>query len=511
MIIKGPFCKRESKRRYSLSVRSVIESLRAVIDDLPAVMRQVLLRAFSALPGWYLAALLVALVIIIILVIDNHRFVVRRYRLRTSKVRKDFTFVYLTDQHAKIYGEDNEKVLRRIREINPDAVLVGGDMIISAKAKKNDRGWKEDMLGLLRQIAKSYPVYYAAGNHEERLKTLQKTAGYQGIYDQYFRDLIRCGVRPLHNEGVFLDNLQIYGLELPIGYYSKGIRKNLHCEYIDELLGIPYEKQYTVLLAHNPRFFKTYAAWGADLVLSGHLHGGIARLPYIGGVIGPDFRLFPRYTGGRYAVVKEEAARGREGKRVPADGYSDEEVSTMVLSCGMGMHTIPVRFLNPAEMTVVTIESTRPFTEEDRKKRRERIEKSRAGFRKKELPRTEEEQDMKQSTALQDLAEKVSGEQHEPAASRLSATVNERETVRDSAKNSTDGNQIEESGNAQGSSTSEGVSVRKTVTQNRTAAESKVQIQRNLQRQRDMKKRSTELKKLREQKRSKAEKNGNQR
>ena len=70
---------------------------------------------------------------------------------------------------------------------------------------------------------------------------------------------------------------------------------------------------YCILMAHHPLYAETYWKWGADLVLSGHLHGGIARLPLLGGVISPQFRLFPRYSGdcyekdGKYIVVSNPA------------------------------------------------------------------------------------------------------------------------------------------------------------------------------------------------------------
>ena len=67
-------------------------------------------------------------------------------------------------------------------------------------------------------------------------------------------------------------------------------------EQVTEALGAPKEGCCNVLLAHNPVYFDTYAAWGADLTLSGHLHGGIVRLPLLGGVISPQMKLFPDYT-----------------------------------------------------------------------------------------------------------------------------------------------------------------------------------------------------------------------
>ena len=97
-------------------------------------------------------------------------------------------------------------------------------------------------------------------------------------------------------------------------------------------MGNADERFYTVLLAHNPEYFSSYAEWGADLTLSGHVHGGVARVPIWGkGVISPGLKLFPKYDGGIF----------RKGQAV------------MVLSRGLGMHTIPIRLFHPGELWVV--------------------------------------------------------------------------------------------------------------------------------------------------------------
>ena len=93
------------------------------------------------------------------------------------------------------------------------------------------------------------------------------------------------------------------------------------------------DSSYQILLAHNPAYVEAYRKWGADLILSGHLHGGIVRIPGIGGVIAPDLTLFPKYSGDIYR--KEDA--------------------TVVVSKGLGAHSVPIRLLNPAEMVVLVL------------------------------------------------------------------------------------------------------------------------------------------------------------
>lgn len=100
---------------------------------------------------------------------------------------------------------------------------------------------------------------------------------------------------------------------------------------MEALIGKADKTEYNILLAHNPVFTPTYLGWGADLSISGHLHGGIVRIPYLGGVITPQMKLFPKYSG----------ELTREGE------------SAVVVSKGLGTHTIKVRFMNPAELVVI--------------------------------------------------------------------------------------------------------------------------------------------------------------
>ena len=125
----------------------------------------------------------------------------------------------------------------------------------------------------------------------------------------------------------------IYGYDLPEKYFEKFNRYVFEEKHVEEALGTCNltDNCYSILLAHNPVYFKQYAAWGADLTLSGHLHGGIIRLPFIGGVITPQAKLFPRYSAGNYTIGKKE----------------------MIVSRGLGTHTIPIRFNNKPELSVI--------------------------------------------------------------------------------------------------------------------------------------------------------------
>lgn len=115
--------------------------------------------------------------------------------------------------------------------------------------------------------------------------------------------LKKAGVKILNNGHVnYKKNgelIHIYGLEIGKEFFLIRNRPPMKEDYISGLIGMALDG-YGILIAHNPMFFKQYAAWGADLVFSGHVHGGIVRLPFAGGVLNPDYTLFPHYDGGEY-------------------------------------------------------------------------------------------------------------------------------------------------------------------------------------------------------------------
>ena len=100
---------------------------------------------------------------------------------------------------------------------------------------------------------------------------------------------------------------------------------------MEALIGPPSKEGIQVLLAHNPRYGNTYFSWGADLIFSGHYHGGMVRLPFLGGVISPDWRLFPRFCRGKFT---------QEGRY-------------LIVGAGLGEHTVPLRIFNPRELVAV--------------------------------------------------------------------------------------------------------------------------------------------------------------
>lgn len=135
----------------------------------------------------------VFIVCILIIGYDTNRFVVRKYQFQNEKVTGSFRFVLVSDLHNKSYGKKNEKLLKAIEELNPEAVLCAGDML-TAKPGRDFHTAVEFM----NTLAKNYPVYYGNGNHEYRLKLYPET--YDNMAEQYERELKKAGIEPLVNE-----------------------------------------------------------------------------------------------------------------------------------------------------------------------------------------------------------------------------------------------------------------------------------------------------------------------
>jgi len=257
------------------------------------------------------------------------KIITTRYKVDSDRIPKcfdGFRIAVLSDLHDTVYGKDNELLFEKINNENPDVIFIAGDLITGIK----DRDYSPAII-LLKKLAERYSVYYGFGNHEVR--------GAESI--KGYRELIKEieGVRVLDNEKAVIEKrsaekterLVIAGLTLDRRFYSKKRKVVMSEPYIESKIGRKTD-DYTVLLAHHPDYFEAYAEWDADMVFSGHLHGGLVRLPFVGGVLSPQISFFPKYDKGQFK----------------------KNNTTMIVSAGLGTHTIP-RIFNPAELVIVEI------------------------------------------------------------------------------------------------------------------------------------------------------------
>lgn len=229
---------------------------------------------------------------------------------------------HLSDLHGHEYGEGSAELLAMVAEQEPDVIVLTGDIID-----------QESQLTMIPALAKGLsriaPTYYVTGNHEWGIGT--------GVVNTLKGLLEECGVTVLSNEYVVLERdgaaIVLAGIDDPNGYADQTTPEELYAGIQTEQPGL-----FTILLAHRNDRFDQYAAAGYDLVLSGHGHGGIIRLPFTDGLLGTNREFFPTWTAGVYTL----------------------DDSTLFVSRGLGNNTVPIkgfRLFNRPELAVLELNS----------------------------------------------------------------------------------------------------------------------------------------------------------
>ena len=225
--------------------------------------------------------------------------------------------VELADLHGASFGPGNRDLIKAVRAAEPDLIAIDGDLA----DENTDLSVIRTLAGELVQIA---PTYYVTGNHEWAMKGRK----------ELFAILEETGVNTLHNEYVRLERdgqyMVIAGVDDPNGPWDQKTPETL-TEEIRAACGDPY----TVLLAHRNDMLARWDALGLDVVLAGHAHGGVIRLPVVGGLLGTGMQFFPEYTAGVYQ-------KGR---------------TSLLVSRGLGNSGLPFRVFNRPHLPVLVLRS----------------------------------------------------------------------------------------------------------------------------------------------------------
>ncbi|MEG1658407.1 MAG: metallophosphoesterase [Oscillibacter sp.] len=228
-----------------------------------------------------------------------------------------FRAVVLSDLHSTEFGEGNAALLDAVQAAKPEAIFFLGDL--PDQYRGLPAGYAETVADGLSAIA---PTYYVTGNHEWALgqvRELKKILGDHGV------TVLSNQFVPLERNG---DHILLAGIDDPNGYADQKSPETLAAEI--QASGAAF----WLLLAHrNDRFASQYSLLGADLVLSGHGHGGIIRLPFTDGLLSTDRTFFPSFTAGEYHV----------------NGAS------LFVTRGLGNSGPSLRLLNRPEVAVVTL------------------------------------------------------------------------------------------------------------------------------------------------------------
>ena len=275
-----------------------------------------------------IAIFILAAWILISLWMSANYIVTREYSVDTGKGVNTFRAVVISDLHDHMFKNNNAELAEKIREADPDLILMDGDML---NAQSEDASVPLNLICQVKDIA---PVYYALGNHEE--------AYIQNGHSNLEEELTEAGAVVLDKNYV---DIEVNGTPVRLGGmydYAFGLNgDNDALAAPQDTLRFLQDFQNTdrlkIMLSHRPDSFifgDASEVWDVDLVISGHAHGGQVVLPFLGGLYGCDQGWFPKYVHGVYEKGNFQ----------------------IFVTSGLGSNKqILPRFNNPPEIAVLTI------------------------------------------------------------------------------------------------------------------------------------------------------------
>ncbi len=247
------------------------------------------------------------------------RFVIASPRL--PQAFDGFRIVQLSDLHGSEFGRDNARLIEKVAGEDPDIIALTGDFLDEGRVAEE----LPELDALARGLARIAPVFFVSGNHDwasgaiEELAAVLEAAGVTYLRNEYL---------PLERNG---ERVILAGAEDPNGWADMETPEELV-----DIMSTEYPVEYKILLAHRNYWPEKYPELAVDIIFCGHAHGGIIRLPIVGGVVGTDATLFPEHVAGVY----------RQGQ------YA------LVVSRGLG-NSVPVpRFGNTPEIVSVTLRNS---------------------------------------------------------------------------------------------------------------------------------------------------------
>lgn len=250
--------------------------------------------------------------------IQNNTLTSRKIPVSSARIPSGFDgfrIVLLADGHGTEFGKDNAGLIKKVAKLSPDIIVYTGDMI-------DNIAEYGAISSLARGLSGIAPTYYVTGNHEWEVRQVPTLV----------RLLADNGVTVLQNKYITLtrgnDTIVLAGVNDPNGPKDQKTPEHLAAEIREK-----YPHAFVILLAHRNNLFSRYASCGYDLVLSGHSHGGLIRLPFTDGLIGTENNFFPTWTSGLYAL----------------------EDSQLVVTRGLGNGKPTFRIFNPPDIPVVIL------------------------------------------------------------------------------------------------------------------------------------------------------------
>lgn len=218
---------------------------------------------------------------------------ISRYEVNSQKLPESFDgfkIVQLSDLHGAEFGEDGMELVDKVGSLEPDMIALTGDFV-------TDEGDLAAVEKLAARLVKLCPVYFVSGNHEFG----------SGLAVKVRNILERAGVKYLSNEYLTIsrgeDGILLGGVEDPLAYADM-----LSPDELAQKMNDAAPDAFKILLGHRNYWMTEYPELPVDLIFCGHAHGGLIRIPGVGGLIGTDRRLFPdfdagQFNNGRYTLI----------------------------------------------------------------------------------------------------------------------------------------------------------------------------------------------------------------
>lgn len=218
---------------------------------------------------------------------------ISRYEVASQKLPESFDgfkIVQLSDLHGAEFGEDGMELVDKVGSLEPDMIALTGDFV-------TDEGDLAAVEKLAARLVKLCPVYFISGNHEFG----------SGLAVKVRNILERAGVKYLSNEYLTIsrgeDEILLGGVEDPLAYADM-----LSPDELAQKMNDAAPDAFKILLGHRNYWMTEYPELPVDLIFCGHAHGGLIRIPGVGGLIGTDHRLFPdfdagQFNNGRYTLI----------------------------------------------------------------------------------------------------------------------------------------------------------------------------------------------------------------
>lgn len=252
-------------------------------------------------------------VIIIILYLSNAILTISSHQITSCKLKQPVRIAHISDFHNTRISLLINRILRELKSRQPDLICITGDLVDSRRTNI------PQAVEFVEKLAKIAPVYYVTGNHEIR----------SSQHDEIMEALYRCSMTVIEDEAYQVNGINLIGLNdfygIPYGQRASLFTQKYQALKNDEL--------FNVVLFHRPEMLEVYSENGADLVLSGHAHGGQMRFPVIGAGYAPDQGFKPQLT----------------------EGLHHKGSTSLIISRGIGNSLFPFRLNNQPELIFIDL------------------------------------------------------------------------------------------------------------------------------------------------------------